>query len=65
MLGETTFKHSGYEPEVDVDPYYMDPSRPMYAHLLDVAMQEKYGEADLLGYFAEAFSPLPMPKSRP
>ena len=55
VLGETTFKHSGYEPEVDVDPYYMDPSRPMYAHLLDVAMQEKYGEADLLGYFAEAF----------
>ena len=50
VLGETTFKHSGYEPEVDVDP-----SRPMYAHLLDVAMQEKYGEADLLGYFAEAF----------
>ena len=55
VLGETTFKPSGYEPEVDVDPYYMDPSRPMYAHLLDVAMQEKYGEADLLGYFAEAF----------
>jgi hypothetical protein len=55
VLGETTFKHSGYEPEVDVDPYYMDPSRPMYEHLLDVAMQEKYGESDLLGYFAEAF----------
>lgn len=55
VLGESTFTHSGYEPEVDLDPYYMDPSRKMYAHLLDVALQEKYGEADCLGYFAEAF----------
>ena len=55
VLGETTFKHSGYEPEIDMDPYYMDPSRLMYAHLLECALEEKYGEADLLGYFAEAF----------
>lgn len=55
VLGETTFTHSGYEPEVDLDPYYMDPSRVMYAHLLDIALQEKYGEADCIGYFAEAF----------
>jgi hypothetical protein len=55
VLGETTFTHSGYEPEVDLDPYYMDPSRNMYAHLLDIALQEKYGEADCIGYFAEAF----------
>lgn len=55
VLGEATFTHSGYEPEVDLDPYYMDPTRNMYAHLLDVALQEKYSEADLVGYFAEAF----------
>ena len=55
VLGESTFTHSGYEPEVDVDPYYMDPDRVMYKHLLECAIEEKYGEADLLGKFAEAF----------
>jgi len=55
VLGETSFKHSGYEPEIGVDPYYIDPSRKMYAHLRDVAYEERYGEADLMGYFAEAF----------
>ena len=55
VLGETTFTHSGYTPEVDVDPYYMDPDRIMYDHLLECALEEKYGEADLLGKFAEAF----------
>lgn len=55
VLGESTFTHSGYEPEIDMDPYYMDPSRKMYAHLLDIALQEKFGEADCLGFFAEAF----------
>ena len=55
VLGETTFKHSGYAPEVDVDPYYMDPERNMYQHMLECALEEKYGEADLLGKFAEAF----------
>ena len=54
VLGETTFKHSGYEPEVSVDPYYIDPSRKMYKHLAEVAIQEKYADADILGYFAEA-----------
>lgn len=55
VLGEATFTHSGYEPEVDVDPYYMDPDRAMYEHLLECALEEKYGEADLVGLFAEAF----------
>ena len=55
VLGESTFKHSGYEPEVDVDPYYMDPDRAMYEKMLDNAIQEKYGEADCMGKFAEAF----------
>jgi len=55
VLGETTFEHSGYEPEISMDSYYMDPSRIMYDHMLEVALQEKYSETDLLGYFAEAF----------
>ena len=55
VLGESTFTHSGYETEIEVDPYYMDPSRAMFEHMLEVAMMEKYGEADLLGEFAEAF----------
>ena len=55
VLGESTFRHSGYEPQIDVDPYYMDPTRVMYEHLLECALEEKYGEADLKGYFAEAF----------
>lgn len=55
VLGETTFIHSGYEPEISVDPYYMDPDRQMYTHMLEVALQEKYGESDLKGKFAEAF----------
>lgn len=54
VLGETTVTHSGYEPEIGVDPYYIDPSRKMYKHLADVAIEEKYGEADVLGYFGEA-----------
>jgi hypothetical protein len=33
----------------------MDPDRAMYEHMLEVALEEKYGEADLLGEFAEAF----------
>lgn len=55
VLGESTFKHSGYEPEVDVDPYYMDPDRAMYEKMLTNALEEKYGEEDCLGKFAEAF----------
>ena len=55
VLGETTFRHSGYEPEISLDPYYIDPSRKMYKRLLKNAIEEKYGEADLLGKFAEAF----------
>lgn len=55
VLGETSFEHRGYQSSVDMDTYYMDPSRLMYEHLLEVAMQEKYSEGDLLGYFAEAY----------
>lgn len=55
VLGEATFTHSGYTPEVSVEPYYIDPARKMYEHLLEIALEERYGEADCLGYFAEAY----------
>ena len=55
VLGETTFRHSGYEPEISLDPYYIDPSRKMYKRILKNAIEEKYGEGDLMGKFAEAF----------
>ena len=55
VLGETTFTHSGYEATLDLDPYYIDPSRLMYKHLLDIAMREAYDATSCMGYFAEAF----------
>lgn len=55
VLGEASFNHSGYQPEVNLDPYYADPSRKLYDHLLECAVQEKFAESDLLGYFAEAY----------
>lgn len=55
VLGETTFEHKGYQSSVSMDTYYMAPERLMYEHLLTVAMEEKYAETDLLGYFAEAY----------
>jgi len=53
VLGEATFKHNGYEPEVSVDPYYADDTSAMYSKLLAAAVQEKYGDSDIKGYFVE------------
>lgn len=55
VLGETSFTHKGYEPSIDMDQYFADPSRILYEHLMEIAMEEKYSEQDCLGYFAEAF----------
>ena len=55
VLGESTFRHSGYEPTVSVEPYYIDPSRKMYKRILKNAIEERYGENELKGFFAEAF----------
>lgn len=54
VLGEATFKHNGYEPEVDVDPYYADEDSALYDKLKTAAVQEKYGDNDIKGYFLEA-----------
>ena len=53
VLGETTFTHSGYEPEIEVDPYYADTSSVLYEKLQKAAMQELYGDSDIKGYFVE------------
>lgn len=55
VLGESTFRHTGYEPEVSLDPYYIDPSRKMYKRIMKNAIEERYAENELKGYFAEAF----------
>lgn len=55
VLGEATFVHKGYEPEVSVDPYYIDPSRKMYKRISENARKEKFSENDLVGWFAEAY----------
>lgn len=55
VLGETTFTHKGYEPSVDMDTYYADPSRILFPHLLELAMEEKYDGESCIGYFAEAY----------
>ena len=53
VLGETTFQHSGYEPEVEVDPYYADENSVLYEKLSAAAMEELYGDSDIKGYFVE------------
>ena len=55
VLGESTFRHTGYEPEISLDPYYIDPSRKMYKRMMKNAIEERYAENELKGYFAEAF----------
>lgn len=53
VLGESTFQHSGYEPEIEVDPYYADPESPLYEKLSAAAVQELYGDEDIKGKFVE------------
>jgi len=53
VLGESTFQHSGYEPEIEVDPYYADPTSVLYEKLQTAAMQELYGDDAIKGYFVE------------
>lgn len=41
---ETSFAHRGYEPSTEADPFYADPSDPLYPQLRDIAMGRKKGE---------------------
>ena len=53
VLGEATFTHGGYEPEISVDPYYIDPGRKLAKWIREIAMRELSSEADCVGLFAE------------
>ena len=55
ILGKSVIQLNGYESEISIEPYYIDPSRKMYKRMLENAIAEKYGENDITGYFAEAF----------
>lgn len=54
VLGETTFKHNGYEPELSVEPYYADTTSTLYDGLRDAAVWEKSDDDSIKGYFCEA-----------
>lgn len=45
ILGETSVVDNGYEPTMDADPYYANPSDTIYPKLKDIAMNRKTGEA--------------------
>ena len=54
VLGENSFVHNGYEPEVALDNYFADPYDPIYPQLLEIAMNEDNSESGCLGYYADA-----------
>lgn len=45
ILGETSVKDNGYEPKLEVTPYYADPTDSIYEALKDIAMNRKKGDA--------------------
>ena len=54
VLGESTFRHLGYEPEISVDPWYADTDSKLYSGLKAAAIEEKYDDASIKGWFIEA-----------
>lgn len=52
ILDETSVNDTGYEPSVDVTPYYADPSDNIYSFLEDLALNRKSGD-DCLGKYME------------
>jgi len=53
VLGETTFKHNGYEPEVSVDPYYADSDSVLYEDLSAIALEEKFDDTSIKGFYVD------------
>ena len=53
VIGESTFRHLGYEPEVSVDPYYAEVGTNLYTKLMAAAIQEKYDDDSIKGLFVE------------
>lgn len=44
ILGETSVNDTGYQPSMEVTPYYADPEDEIYEYLLDLAMNRKSGD---------------------
>ena len=45
ILGETTFKHSGYEVSADADPYYAEIGDPLFEKLQEIVDTRATGDA--------------------
>ncbi|MCM1508688.1 MAG: hypothetical protein NC177_16395 [Ruminococcus flavefaciens] len=45
ILGQQKVKHSGYEVQSEVDPYYADFDDPLFEHLSDIANERLTGDA--------------------
>lgn len=45
ILGETSVKDNGYEPEMDADPYYANPDDPIYPKLKEIAFGRLKGDS--------------------
>lgn len=53
VLGETTVDFAGYEPSVEVDPWYAEEGDALYEKLSAIAEQELSGDDDVAGFFVE------------
>lgn len=45
ILGETTFKHNGYEESAEVDPYYANTEDPIFPKLQQIVDERATGDA--------------------
>lgn len=44
ILGETSVKDNGYEPQMTADPYYANPDDEIYMKIKDIAMKRLKGD---------------------
>ena len=44
ILGETTFKHNGYEPSADAEPYYAEVGDALFVKLQDIIDERHTGD---------------------
>lgn len=45
ILGQTSFKHNGYEPSSEVSPYYAKQGDPLFEHLQEIVDTRATGDA--------------------
>ena len=44
ILGQTKTTDNGYEPSMEADPFYADPSKKLYKPMRDIALERKKGD---------------------